>query len=141
MTDWALVTKKLGPLREHALRLRQRRRPTLAEFAANRDLQDAAGMSFIAGLQEAIDIALHVAARRALGQPGAYAEAFDLLGRNSILDPGLARRLGDLVRVRNRIVHGYASLDFERFWRELPAGIDALDEFAASIARWLGPPP
>lgn len=62
MTDRSLVTKKLGLLREHVLRLRERRRPTLEEFARSRDLQDATGMSFIAGMQEAIDIALHLVA-------------------------------------------------------------------------------
>jgi uncharacterized protein YutE (UPF0331/DUF86 family) len=139
MIDPALVTKKLGLLREHILRLQQRRRPTLAEFAASRDLQDATGMSFIAGMQEAIDIAMHIVSHRALGVPGAYAEAFDLLARNGLLGADLARRLGDLVRVRHRIVHGYASLDFERFWRELPAGIAALEEYSAAVARSLEP--
>jgi uncharacterized protein YutE (UPF0331/DUF86 family) len=141
MTDRALLTKKLGLLRDHVLRLRQRRRPTLEEFARSLDLQDAAGMSFIAGTQEAIDIALHIVAHQALGVPGGYAEAFALLARNDILDPELGQRLGDLVKVRNRIVHGYASLDFERFWRELPAGIAALEAFCAAIAAWLGRSP
>lgn len=132
-----LVTRKLALLREHVLRLRERRRPTLAEFAQNRDLQDAAGMSFIAGMQEAIDVAMHVVAERALTVPGTYAEAFQALAGHGILGAELAQRIGDLVRVRNRVVHGYASLDFERFWRELPAGIAALEEYSASIARWL----
>jgi uncharacterized protein YutE (UPF0331/DUF86 family) len=138
MTESALVLKKLGLVRDHVLRLRERRRPTLEEFARSRDLQDATGMSFIAAMQEAIDIALHLVAQQALGMPGAYAEAFSLLARNGILDPTLGEQLGDLVRVRNRIVHGYASVDFERFWRELPAGIAALEEYCAAIATWLG---
>jgi hypothetical protein len=84
MIDPALVTKKLGLLRENILRLQQRRRPTLAEFAASRDLQDATGMSFIAGMQEAIEIAMQIVSHRALGVPGAYAEARPETGRRPV---------------------------------------------------------
>jgi len=141
MTKRELVIKKLGFLQEHLVRLRQRRGHSLAEFAADRDLQDATGMSFIAAVQEAVDISLHVAAEEALGMPGSFTEGFALLASNAILTNELAERLGDVVRVRHRVVHGYASVDFARFWRELPEGIDALQRFSAALAKWLGEPP
>lgn len=45
-----------------------------------------------------------------------------------------------LLVLRNRLAHGYGSVDVERLWQELPAGLDALDRFAAAIAAWIGPP-
>lgn len=133
-----LVIKKLGFMQEHLVRLRQRRSHSLAEFLADLDLQDATGMSFIAAVQEAVDISLHVAAEEALGMPGSFKEGFALLASNSILANELAQRLSDVVRVRHRVVHGYASVDFARFWNELPDGIDALEQFSAAIAKFLG---
>jgi uncharacterized protein YutE (UPF0331/DUF86 family) len=54
-----------------------------------------------------------------------------------VLDGALATRLGALARVRNRILHGYAAVDHERFWSELPAGLDDLEALAQAIARRL----
>jgi len=39
-----------------------------------------------------------------------------------VIDDDLARRLGGISSLRNRVAHGYASVDFERLWRETPAG-------------------
>lgn len=43
--------------------------------------------------------------------------------------------LEGMARLRNRIAHGYASVEVERLWRELPSGLAVLDRFVAAIAR------
>lgn len=140
MTDRRLLLKKLARLREHVNLLRQRRPAALDEFRS-RDRQDLAALAFVVAMQEAIDIAAHVCADDGLGLPGSYGESFQLLAAPGILGEELARQLARMVHVRNRIVHGYLSVDFETFWRDLPAGITGLDGFAAAIARRAGPPP
>lgn len=32
-----------------------------------------------------------------------------------------------MAALRNRIAHGYASVDFARIWAELPSGLEALN--------------
>lgn len=86
-------------------------------------------------VQEANDIALHLAADEGWGLPASYAEAFDLLARNHVLTPEHARELAAVASVRNRIAHGYASIDPGRLWAELPAGLGALDKYVEAIAR------
>jgi len=86
--------------------------------------------------QGANDIALHLAADEGWGFPSSYAEAFDLLARNHVLTPEHARELAAEASVRNRIAHGYASVDPGRLWSELPAGLDALDKYVEAIARF-----
>jgi uncharacterized protein YutE (UPF0331/DUF86 family) len=34
---------------------------------------------------------------------------------------------------RNRIAHGYASVDVERLFTETPAGLDALERYAVAL--------
>lgn len=140
MTDALLVLRKLTLLREHVARARRRREGTLALFAADIDRQDAAAMSLLVATQEAVDVAMHIAAEKGWGVPASYAEAFELLSRHQVIADELARTLRTVVAVRNRIAHGYASLDVERIWTELPAGLDALDALAAAVAAWLGSP-
>jgi uncharacterized protein YutE (UPF0331/DUF86 family) len=42
--------------------------------------------------------------------------------------------------MRNRIAHGYASVDHQRLWRELPDGLRALEAFGAAVTAWLPTP-
>ena len=135
MTDRLILLKKLAMLREHAARVRRRRPPTRAAFEADVDVQDALALSFLVAVQEANDVAMHVAADEGWGLPGSYAEAFEILARNNVLTAEHAHELGGVAAVRNRIAHGYASLDPGRLWSELPAGLDALDHFVEAIAR------
>ena len=51
------------------------------------------------------------------------------------LEPSLAR----MVSLRNRIAHGYASVDVDRLWTELPVGLEALDAYATAVARSVPP--
>ena len=136
MTDRLVVLKKLAMLREHAARIRRRRPATREAFESDVDIQDAIALSFLVATQEANDIALHLAADEGWGLPSSYAEAFDLLARNHVLTPEHARELAAVASVRNRIAHGYASVDPGRLWAELPAGLDALDRYVEAIARF-----
>jgi len=87
---------------------------------------------------------VHIAAEESLGLPGSYSDAFALLARHDVIIADLGKRFEGVVRVHNRVVHGYATVAPARFWNDLPAGIAALTEFAAAIAafaRKLGPDP
>jgi len=92
----------------------------------------------IVALQEAADIALHIGADEGWGVASSYVESFDLLARRGLIHVDLAARLSAMAALRNRVAHGYGSIDFERIWQETPEGVRALREFAAAIAAYLG---
>jgi uncharacterized protein YutE (UPF0331/DUF86 family) len=137
VTDPVLVLHKLATMREHLSRARRRRPASPKVLREDVDLQDALSMSLLVAVQEAIDIAFHIATDEQWGVPSSYSDAFAILARNGVLDAALADALAQTVAVRNRIAHGYATIDAERMWSELPAGLDALERFASAIARFL----
>lgn len=138
MTDQTLVLAKLTTLREHADRMERRRPATLDAFRADVDRQDALALSLVVALQEAADVALHIASDEGWGVPSSYADSFEVLARRGVITAELAQRMGAIASLRNRIAHGYGTVDFERIWREAPAGVAALRELAAAIAAFLG---
>jgi uncharacterized protein YutE (UPF0331/DUF86 family) len=140
MTNVILVLAKLTTLREHVDRMERRRPPDLDILRDDLDRQDALALSLLVALQEAADIALHIASDEGWGVAASYAESFDLLARRHVIAPELARRMTAIAALRNRIAHGYGTIDVERLWRETPAGIEALRGFAAAIAAYLRPP-
>jgi uncharacterized protein YutE (UPF0331/DUF86 family) len=68
------------------------------------------------------------------------AGAFARLAGAGVIPKDLATTLGEGARLRNRIAHGYASVDLQPFWHELPEGLDALDQFAAHLAANVAKP-
>jgi len=138
VTDPALVLAKLTTLTEHVARMERRRPASVDEFRGDVDRQDALALSVVVALQEAADIALHIASDEGWGVPGSYAESFTLLAQRGVLTPELAERMASIASLRNRVAHGYGTVDVERIWREVPAGIATLRQFAAAIASYLG---
>ena len=139
MTDSELVIQKLAVLRDHLARSRRRRPVEVDRLRDDVDLQDSLSLSVLVAIQEAIDIAFHIVSDEGWGAPASYAESFDLLQRHGVIDAALARVLSGAVGLRNRVAHAYATLDIERLWAELPAGLDALERYAQAIATFLPP--
>lgn len=139
MTDAAVVLKKLANLREHLVRVRRRRPSTAEQLRGDLDRQDAIALSLLVSIQEAADIAFHVVADEGWGTPASYAEGFEILSRRGVIDADLAHRMTLAAGLRNRIAHGYASLDAERMWAEIPDGLDALERYSSAVARFMKP--
>ena len=138
MTDKGVIFRKLTSLREHVARMRRRRGQDFEAFKVDVDRQDAVSMSLLVAVQEALDIALHMASDEGWGVPASYAESFGLLAGHGVIDPTLASALANLASLRNRLAHGYGTVDMERIWTSLPDGLTQLDAFAAAIATCLG---
>jgi uncharacterized protein YutE (UPF0331/DUF86 family) len=137
MTDAGLVLHKLQRLQEQ-VRVSRARRPSAADvLSQDLVLRDALALAFMVALQEAIDIAYHVVADEGWGIPDSHRAAFDLLASHEVLPAHLAGELSAAAAMRNRIAHGYASVDHQRLWQELPDALRALDAFAAAVAAWL----
>ena len=137
MTDPILISRKMGLMKQFIGRARRRLPKDVSELHQSDDLQDALSMSILVALQEAIDIAFHVLADKGWGLPDAYGESFILLAERGVLRADLAARLSAAVGLRNRLAHGYASVDVDRLWRETPAGLDDLDAFAGAVAAFM----
>jgi len=138
VTDPPVVLRKLGTLREHVARASRRRPSSVDAFLADVDAQDALSMSLLVAVQEAVDVAFHVSTDEGWGVPASYAESFEILARNGVLTDRLAKTMTSTSALRNRLAHGYASVDAARLWAELPAGLEALTDFATRVAVWLG---
>jgi uncharacterized protein YutE (UPF0331/DUF86 family) len=80
------------------------------------------------------------AADEGWGIPASYAESFEMLSRHGVIDSALATELAAAASLRNRIAHGYASVEVERLWAEIPSGVAALERYVEAIARFVPAP-
>ena len=93
-------------------------------------------MALLVAIQESIDITFHIVTDEGWGSPQSYAEGFSMLSEKKILPEALATELSQAVGLRNRLAHGYAAVDVERLWTELPRGLASLRSFAQSVAQF-----
>ena len=137
MTNVSLVARKLAFLNDHLRRLTERRPEDVEVFKRDLLLQDAASMSLLVVVQEATHIALHIASDEGWELSPTYREGFSVLARHGVIDAELAKALGGAAQLRNRIAHGYSTLDAERLWAELPTGIATFEAFAQAVSGFL----
>lgn len=89
-------------------------------------------------IQSGIDAAGVVITGLRLREPRTYAESFEVLGEAGLLDMALGRRLSNLARFRNILVHGYLRIDpheTEQFLRQGYSDLEAFVRAALQAAR------
>jgi uncharacterized protein YutE (UPF0331/DUF86 family) len=96
--------------------------------------RDLAAFHLFLAVQEAIDLAAHWVADAGWTPPDDLGATFDVLAAHAAIDQQLADEMRAVVRVRNRIAHGYASADHDRIHSEAPAGIASIRRFLAAVA-------
>jgi uncharacterized protein YutE (UPF0331/DUF86 family) len=103
VTDRAIVLQKLAILHDHVRRVHRRRPASADVLRADQDLQDAIALSLLVAIQEAADIAFHIVADEGWGIPASYAEGFEILARNGVIDTRPSRRHLDLTHYGNAV--------------------------------------
>jgi uncharacterized protein YutE (UPF0331/DUF86 family) len=135
VTNAQLVSRKLAALVEFSKRARRRRPASVQVLENDTELQDALGMALLVAIQETIDIAFHIVTDERWGTPHSYADGFEMLAKGGVIGPDLAQAMTRAAGLRKRLAHGYASVNVQRLWAELPQGLDALDDYARAIAQ------
>ena len=108
------------------------------EFLANDDQQDLASFHLLLAIQECIDLAAHWISDEGWDLPAKTSSLFDVLASRKAIDRDLAKSLGQAVSLRNRIAHGYSSVDHERIQAEYQTGVADLRRFLAAVASAAG---
>lgn len=112
-------------------------RPT-DEFLADVKSRDLATFYLFLTVQECIDLAAHWVSDAGWDVPDDAGGSFDLLAEHGAMDRELAVVLRGAVGLRNRIAHGYGSVDHERIHQEYRGGVVALRRFLALVSSEAG---
>lgn len=91
---------------------------------------------FIVGIEACIDICQHVSAKMFQVTPDSYSGCFDVLSSNKIISDALGKRLAELARFRNILVHLYWKVDDLRVIENL-SRIAVFEEYAKAVAGYL----
>ncbi len=134
--DPEVIRRHLSALREALSNLRRHAGRSAQQLRADADLRWIVERGLQLCMQNALDIATHIAAASGLDSPD-YATAIDRLAETGVLSPEFASRIRPIAGFRNVLVHGYLQVDLDILERVLRERLQDLDEFALRVEAYL----
>lgn len=134
MADDVLVNKAAA-IERSVRRVREEHAGDNRNLVENQTRQDAILLNLQRACETSIDAAMHVVRVRRLGVPQETREAFDLLEKAGVIDPGLSDRLKKMVGFRNVAIHEYQKLNLDIVTSIVTERLDDFLDFARILLR------
>ncbi len=84
-----------------------------------------------------IDLSNHLITQNKMRVPESYAETFKVLAEANVIEEELSKRLMEMAKFRNRLVHIYWKVDDEVVYSIIKEDIKDVKEFLASYTEFL----
>ncbi len=97
----------------------------------------AAKQALLESIEACIDISNHIIATLGLRRPTDYKDIFLILGEQDILDRTLSRKMQEMAKFRNVLVHRYINIETERLFHLMKNETDDFKEFIKQILDYL----
>ena len=91
----------------------------------------------IVSIEGTIDICNHLISMNKLRAPEDYADSFRVIGNAGILKKDFVKKLVEMARFRNRLVHIYWEVDDELIYTFINEDISDIDDFIKKITNHL----
>ncbi|MBE8540171.1 DUF86 domain-containing protein [Geoglobus acetivorans] len=136
--DTALVNRRLAEIKLLADELKEILDMGLEKFLSDSYVRDAAKYKLLVAIEAAISICNHIAVRVAKEVPGSYSECFIILGRSGVISEELAKKLAEMAKFRNMLVHVYWKIDDRKVYEIIGRDLSDLDRFIDEVRAYLG---
>lgn len=110
------ITKLIYEMRKAISRLEDLSSIKKEKFLKDQDKIDSSKYNFIIAIESAIDICNHIISQNGLRPPQDYGDAFKVLAESGVFDDEFLKKLRDMVKFRNRLVHIYWEVDSEQMY-------------------------
>ena len=90
---------------------------------------------FITAIEACIDICNHITSKERWGVPDSYSNCFDLLRENNILDKEFSKKMANMAKFRNALVHLYWKIDDEKVYEFLHSELDSFEKYINKISE------
>ncbi len=127
------INYKIGRIREYSSIIESIQDECLSRFR-NDPIYRGALLHYLYLLTDCcIVLAEQVIKEKGLRHPQSYAESFDILGENKVLEPEFAYRFARIAGFRNFLAHDYESVDPETICANLGQRLNDVESFLQQI--------
>lgn len=97
----------------------------------------ASKQALLESIEDCIDISNHIISVQGLRRPVDYKDIFLILGENHILDENLSRKMQEMAKFRNVLVHRYINLENERLFKLMQTETQDFRGFIKQILSYM----
>ena len=131
------IRQKTGRIREHLAFLRSIRGECTERFESDRIYRGALLHYLYLLADSCIVLGELVIKREKFRPPQSYAEVFDILGENGVLDSGFAYRFAAIAGFRTFLAQDYDRIDGAFVCEHILAKLDEVDEYLHQVEGYL----
>ena len=131
------IRSKLNDVGKALTRLKAFQSQSREDFLQDEDSQDIARSRLLTGIEAALNVCYHLAAKKLNQVPEDYADCFVGLGRAGLIPKDLASRLANMAKFRNRLVHLYWDIDYGQVYEIICNDLGDLESFMHEIGKLL----
>ncbi len=135
--DAAVIRRKLAHITESLVGLRPLGRLPLDEYRRRLYERKAAERLLQEAIEAALDINAHLIAEHGRAVPEDYYGGFLALAELHVLPEELARQLAPSAGLRNRLVHGYETIDDAKVLAAIATMLERYPRFVQAIETFL----
>ncbi|MEE8401102.1 MAG: DUF86 domain-containing protein [Candidatus Hydrothermarchaeaceae archaeon] len=137
MISEEIVHAKIDIIEENLKLLKEISGEGFESFSKNyRDIQ-ATKHSLQEAIEACLDIGNHIIAEKRLRRAEDYKEIFEIVGEQGIIESNLSKRLQEMAKFRNLLVHSYGELDLKRIFGVISEDLIDIEEYVSSILKVL----
>jgi uncharacterized protein YutE (UPF0331/DUF86 family) len=130
-----LIRARCTEIEESVVRLEAFRTLSLEAFLSDRDALDVACYRLLIAIEASLALCYHVCAKRLRKVPEEYAACFGLLYEAGLISEDLTKRLQQMARFRNLLVHVYWKIDYSRVYTVICDHLSDFRAFASTMAQ------
>ena len=129
------ISRKFTSLEQYLEVLREIAGTPVDDFTQNRVLIGSMRYYLQVSVESCLDVANHVIASERLRAPKDYADAFAVLKEENILPEDLSKKLMQMAKFRNRLVHLYGEIDDRKIHAIAKNDLGDIEQFQSIILK------
>ncbi|MHA1378395.1 MAG: type VII toxin-antitoxin system HepT family RNase toxin [Candidatus Helarchaeota archaeon] len=99
-----------------------------------KDIQ-AVKFSIFEIIEAFIDFASHIISTKGFERAESYSEMFEILGNNNMIDVNLSKKLSDMAKFRNFLIHSYNKIDNLKILDYISKDLKAIESFVMYVLK------
>ena len=138
MVDVAVVQRKLSQLDTYLQQVNEFSTITLEQYQGEWKIQRIVERTLQMMIETCVDIANHLISDRGMRSPTSYADTFQILKENAIVNESLHDSLEKMAKFRNIVVHQYEGVDAGIVLTILKNHLVDFERFRDAVLVYLG---
>ncbi|MBU4321470.1 MAG: DUF86 domain-containing protein [Thermodesulfovibrionales bacterium] len=137
MVDKNVVLRKISELETYQKQIEEFSDITIQEYKSDWKLQRIIERTLQMMIETCVDIAHHIISDKDMRPPTSYADTFNVLLENNIIEPELYAIMDKMIKFRNIVVHRYEDVDTEIVVTIIKKHIGDFKNFEEAILKYL----